>query len=219
MGLINLILASRSPRRAQLLAGANYDFAVFPPEDVEEEAPQYTDKPHRVVRANAERKARAVFEKIRGEEETFLFPHDKGEYTIPLILGCDTIACVPAPSRGEGVCEILGKPADRADAERMLRLLSGKEHFVLTGIAILVFRIGHCFSEHDKTTLVMDKLTDEQIESYLNSGEWQGKAGAFGYQDGNSWLHVVSGSESNIVGLPMELLDRVLDSIEHHPFF
>ena len=60
----------------------------------------------------------------------------------------------------------------------------------------------------------MDPLTDEMLESYLDSGKWEGKAGAFGYQDGNDWLHVISGTESNVVGLPMERLSEILKPAE-----
>ncbi|MEX1223661.1 MAG: Maf family protein, partial [Pirellulales bacterium] len=66
----------------------------------------------------------------------------------------------------------------------------------------------------DITTLVMDPLSDEQRDAYLASGDWEGKAGAFGYQDGLNWVHVVQGSESNVVGLPMELLARMLVTIQ-----
>jgi septum formation protein len=64
--------------------------------------------------------------------------------------------------------------------------------------------------EVDRTTLRMDSLTNKQLDDYLASGLWEGKAGAFGYQDGFDWLHVIEGSESNVVGLPMELLERML---------
>ena len=63
------------------------------------------------------------------------------------------------------------------------------------------------------TTLRMDHLTPEQLDDYLAGGQWEGKAGAFGYQDGLDWVHVVEGSESNVVGLPMELLAEMLASL------
>jgi len=64
------------------------------------------------------------------------------------------------------------------------------------------------------TTLVMERLTDAELENYLATGDWQGKAGAFGYQDGLDWVRVVSGSESNVVGLPLELLERMIANVD-----
>jgi len=72
---------------------------------------------------------------------------------------------------------------------------------------------GEPLVEVDRTTLRMDTLAPEQIDDYLATGLWEGKAGAFGYQDGFPWLHVVKGSESNVVGLPMELLARMLAKV------
>jgi septum formation protein len=66
----------------------------------------------------------------------------------------------------------------------------------------------------DVTRLVMDPISNEQLSEYLDTGAWEGKAGAFGYQDGLDWVHVIEGSESNVVGLPMELLAKMLASIE-----
>jgi septum formation protein len=66
----------------------------------------------------------------------------------------------------------------------------------------------------DVTRLVMDPISDAELDAYLETEQWEGKAGAFGYQDGLDWVHVVEGSESNVVGLPMELLARMLERIE-----
>jgi septum formation protein len=66
----------------------------------------------------------------------------------------------------------------------------------------------------DVTRLVMDPISDAELEAYLATEQWEGKAGAFGYQDGLDWVHVMEGSESNVVGLPMELLARMLETIE-----
>jgi septum formation protein len=130
-----------------------------------------------------------------------------------VIIGCDTIACVPVGD-GSGEYEILGKPIDRADARRMLHLLSGSEHLVISGLALIALPSGKEITASETTVLTMDRLSSATIEDYLESGRWQGKAGAFGYQDGIKWLHRKSGSVSNIVGLPMELLSHLLDELE-----
>jgi nucleoside triphosphate pyrophosphatase len=109
---------------------------------------------------------------------------------------------------------ILGKPRDEADARAMLTQLSGREHRVLTGICLWRLRDGEPLVRVAVTRLRMDGLTDMQLDDYLASGQWEGKAGAFGYQDRLGWVHIVEGSESNVVGLPMELLAEMLAEID-----
>ncbi len=120
------------------------------------------------------------------------------------ILGCDTVV----------ECEgrILGKPADREDARQMLRAQSGRLQRVLTGLCLWQMPQGWQQVRVAATTLRMDPLSPAQLEEYLASGQWEGKAGAFGYQDRLGWVHVLQGSESNVVGLPLELLAEMLDS-------
>ena len=199
MGLKTLILASQSPRRRSLLAESGRSFCVIPAEGVHEEAPRVSCGPAELVTRNALAKARAA---ARSGEALRLAP--------AVVIGCDTIACVPVPGGGGGY-EILGKPAGRADARRMLSLLSGSEHFVISGLALIDLPSGRERTASETTTLVMDRLDSETVEMYLESGAWEGKAGAFGYQDGIEWLRIKSGSPSNVVGLPMELLDRMLE--------
>ena len=201
MGLEYLILASQSPRRQALLAESGRLFSVVPAEGVSEESPRLCSDPQGLAIRNALAKARAVAGRLRGESQ----PH--------LVIGCDTIACVPAGGEG-GLYEILGKPVDRADARRMLSLLSGSDHLVISGLALIGVPSGREITSSETTELFMEKLADSVIDEYLESGKWKGKAGAFGYQDGIAWLHKKSGSTSNIVGLPMELLGRLLDGFE-----
>ena len=202
MGLNTLILASQSPRRRSLLAGTGRSFCVIPALGVPEEAPRESAEPAALAVRNALAKARAV---ARSADALRLAP--------AVVIGCDTIACVPGAA-GDGVCEILGKPADRADARRMLGLLSGSEHFVISGLALIELPLGRETVDSVVTTLAMDKLADSAIDAYLESGAWRGKAGAFGYQDGIPWLRILSGSASNVVGLPMERLTELLDELE-----
>jgi septum formation protein len=119
-----------------------------------------------------------------------------------LIVGCDTVA------ECRGI--ILGKPASREHAREMLQLLSGRDHHVYSGLCLWERPGNRTRVEVAVTKLVMDPLSPEQIEAYLESELWEGKAGAFGYQDGHDWVHVVLGSESNVVGLPLELLATML---------
>jgi nucleoside triphosphate pyrophosphatase len=119
-----------------------------------------------------------------------------------IVIGCDTVA--------ECGGQILGKPADREHARQMLELLRGEEHHVYSGLC-LWRRPGDTYDVRVAITkLRMSPLSDAELAAYLATNQWQGKAGAFGYQDGLDWVHIVEGSESNVVGLPMELLAQML---------
>ena len=186
-----IILASNSPRRRELMTQAGFCFQVLPA-DGNVETPYDPAKfasPAEFVSREALLKAQNVARRFPEEDL--------------VVIGCDTVA----------VCagEILGKPADRADAERMLRLLSGSEHEVISGLCLLNPAFpDETLVEPVVTRLVMDALSDEDLQAYLDSDQWQGKAGAFGYQDGIAWLHILSGTESNVVGLPIERLEEIL---------
>lgn len=122
-----------------------------------------------------------------------------------LIVACDTLV--------ECVGQVPGKPRDRAHARTMLELLSGREHHVYSGLCIWPQDGRQPRVEVARTTLRMDPLDEAQISEYLDSGQWEGKAGAFGYQDRVGWLHIVDGSESNVIGLPLELLAALLAQV------
>lgn len=186
---LRLILASRSPRRRELLLQAGYEFDVCPPEESVEPESSGSEDPAALVARLARRKAADVANRISSG----------------LILGCDTV--VECDGR------ILGKPQDRQHARQMLETLSGRQHRVLSGVCLLRQPEGKSLVRVDVTTLRMDRLSDRQIDDYLTGGAWAGKAGAFGYQDRLGWVHVVKGSESNVVGLPMELLAAMLQEM------
>jgi septum formation protein len=108
---------------------------------------------------------------------------------------------------------VLGKPVDRDDARRMLLMLRSRVHHVYSGVCLWRRPDDEMLTRVDVTKLRMDHRSDRELDSYLATDEWQGKAGAFGYQDQHDWLHVIRGSESNVVGLPMELLAAMLDEL------
>jgi septum formation protein len=91
-----------------------------------------------------------------------------------------------------------------------LKSLRGKIHRVLTGVCLWPVPSGKPRTALDITSLTMETLSDSQIEDYLDSGLWRGKAGAFGYQDGIDWVRIIQGSPSNVVGLPLELLEKMV---------
>jgi septum formation protein len=184
-----LILASRSPRRRELLAQAGCTFEVVPPSNPDEHPPEPGEDPSGYVARLAAAKAADVIGQIgRG-----------------LVLGCDTVA--------ECDGQILGKPETATDARNMLELLSGREHRVLTGLCLWNAPTSDPIIRVAITTLRMDPLTPHHIESYVASRQWEGKAGGFGYQDRLGWVHIIEGSASNVVGLPLELLAEMLNRL------
>ncbi len=188
-----LILASQSPRRRALLEEAGYEFEVCPPaEDAESDSG--------VEEAVAETVARLALQKAAS-----VAPGVPGG----LLLSCDTLA--------ECGGRVLGKPRDRQEAAQMLRWLSGQPHRVWTGVCLWRRPDDHKLLDYDCTELQMAAITDRQLDEYLESGQWEGKAGAFGYQDGLPWIEIVTGSASNVVGLPLELLERMIAKMESLP--
>ena len=185
-----LILASQSPRRCQLLEQAGFEFSVIvPDEDVERQVSSDLAPNEFVIEASFQ-KAKFVAQQVAAG----------------IILAADTIAHCDK--------QILGKPTSREDAKRMLLWMSGKRHEVMTGVC-LWHRPSDAFRKYlEITVLRMDTLDPVQLEAYLDTDGWQGKAGAFGYQDGLDWVHIESGLASNVVGLPVERLNDWIDDLE-----
>jgi septum formation protein len=187
-----LILASSSPRRRQLLKQAGLDFTVESAAIDERLQPDET--PAKYVQRLAVEKAQAVWERHRNDD-------DASDPT--LVLGADTAV----------VCDgqVLGKPADQADARWMLELLAGRTHQVLTGIAAVSAR--GLVSEVEITQVFFDLIDEEELIHYLMSGEPMDKAGAYGIQGyAARWIPRIEGCYFNVMGLPlartMELLAR-----------
>nr|VFJ61321.1 MAG: septum formation protein [Candidatus Kentron sp. FW] len=190
MSNLPIILASSSPRRRQLLLEAGYDFTIVPPRESAESGNPKGESAQRMVARLARQKAFDVVVRVGNG----------------IVLGCDTVA--------ECNGRILGKPSNMAHAREMLRLLQGTEHRVLSGLCLWEAGTERHAVEVAITRLAMEPLSDERIEAYLGTGQWQGKAGAFGYQDEHDWLRILAGSESNVVGLPLELLAEMLTRMD-----
>ena len=181
-----LLLASISPRRRELLTEKGYEFEVAEPPFDEPELPGAHVPPANYAESLAFFKARSVAK----------------AHPQHVILAADTIAVLDG--------EIIGKAGDRDDAYRILRAMSGTTHDVITGVALYAPQTGRRRIAHDVTTIRVHSLTDKQIADYLNTGEWIGKAGAYGIQDeGDKFVERVQGSFTNVVGLPMELIERL----------
>lgn len=178
-----IILASRSPRRAELLAAAGFEFEVLAA-DVDE-TPLDVEDPAEYVERLAIEKARAVLA---------LRPDAR-------VLGADTTVTIDG--------ELLGKPVDDQDARRMLRLLSGRPHVVHTGVAVASAR--GIQSGVDTTRVWFTVMTDEDISWYVATGEPVDRAGAYAIQGmASRFIPRIEGSYSNVVGLPVALVSSIL---------
>lgn len=187
---MNLILASKSPRRKEILENLGVKFEI-----ITCETDEHTDERDGVkyVREIAFRKGDAVRHLLEKEGK---FSADD------IILSSDTVVV-----SADG--EIMGKPKDRADAKRMILAFSGKPHFVISGIALIT--TGKTVVTSQSTTVYFDAVEEEDIERYLDSEEAYDKAGAYAIQGYASlWINGIEGDYFNVVGLPVKKLADTL---------
>ena len=183
-----IILASGSPRRREILSDLGAELKIITA-DLDESSDERD--PERLAEALAIKKGQAVYEKLLRDGSS--------DATLPIISADTVVFC-------EG--EIMGKPCDRADAERMLEKLSGKAHTVTTGICVI--SNGIPFSSYLTTRVFVDPLTDEEINAYIDTRDPFDKAGAYGIQ-GVFSKHIskIDGCYFNVVGLPINALSKL----------
>ena len=192
-----LILASASPRRRELLAQAGYRFEVQPSSVPESRRPG--EDAIRFATRLAREKA----------EEVFARRQAAGIAETAMVLGADTVVVCDA--------EVLGKPADAADAERMLLLLSGRTHHVVTGVAVVWGSSSPPAVEiaAELTQVTVQTLLPEEVSRYVATGEPMDKAGAYAIQGyAGRWIPRISGCYFNVVGLPLALVASLLEGAE-----
>jgi septum formation protein len=187
-----LILASASPRRAELLRQLKLNFTIVPSDATEISDGQLS--PRELCQINAHRKARAVAKKIPDA----------------LVLGADTLVFLGR--------EIFGKPRNLGEAKQMLAKLQGRTHQVVTGVSLICLRAHRERLFAVSTDVTFLPLTDAQISDYLSKINPLDKAGAYAIQEhGDKIVAEISGSYSNVVGLPTERLQQELKSLNHEP--
>ncbi len=187
-----IILASRSPRRAEILRAVGWEFEAIAA-DIDETRNESEDAVSYVKRL-AQTKAETIASKT----------------SAPLVLGADTVVVIDN--------EILGQPRDDEDARRMLRLLSGKWHEVLTGVALVrIPELPMVLIDHATTRVRFAAISEDEIDWYVSTGEPRGKAGAYGIQGRAAlFIEAIEGDYFNVVGLPVRLvleLSRRLKSL------
>jgi len=190
---MDIILASKSPRRRELMALVAPEFRVFPV-DVDEAAAGHKDPVKFAVEA-AVLKARAAAD---------AFPE-------AVVIGADTVVALEH--------RILGKPADRASARAMLELLSGRRHRVITGLAFMRRSEGRLLTGHELTYVTFRPLTNEMIEAYLDRNDYLDKAGAYAVQDiGDEFVRCLKGEFDNVVGFPVKKAAAMLERFQAPTF-
>ena len=181
-----IVLASASPRRLELLKQIGLEFSVFP-SDIDERI-DIDSTPEEAVQSLSFRKAVDVAGKLQNS---------------PLVIGADTIVFKDS---------ILGKPENEDHAFRMLKMLQGGWHEVITGITVIDSSNGNHLSGYEKTRVKMRKLSDGMISSYIHTGEPLDKAGAYGIQGmGALLVEKIEGCYFNVVGLPLLKLSLMLE--------
>ncbi|MGD8787834.1 MAG: Maf family protein [Phycisphaerales bacterium] len=186
----SFILASASPRRKQLLIEAGYEFTIVPP-DIDESA-----FPTSGIKASEYAEALAL---AKAKKNAHKYPNH-------LILGADTIVDFKG--------QIIGKPVDAEEAEQIIRKLFSAPHKVITGVAIVRLSDGMELNQSDSTTIYPKKLSPEQIEEHIKSESWRDKAGAYAIKEnGDEFIERIDGSLTNVMGLPMELLEQLLKKL------
>jgi len=189
-----LILASSSPRRAEILRNAGFDFAVVPAHVDETRRPN--ERPADYVRRLAEEKARTVARQLA--KDAF------GESSF--IIGADTVVVIDT--------EILGKPSSPTNAREMLRRLSGKTHEVYTGLAVLQGNDSAIRTAVETTRVTFAALSEKEIEDYIATGEPFDKSGAYAIQGrGGKFISRIEGCYFNVMGLPLARLYAMLHDL------
>jgi septum formation protein len=205
-----LVLASASPRRRELLAQAGFTFQVRPAHISED--PHPNEDPIAYVVRLAREKAQAVYSEpiLKGTGFSPYIGPAKGSWALApegtlTVLGADTTVTLDN--------HILGKPENPADAERMLRLLSGRTHRVITGVAVVTAARTEVAAE--VTAVRFLTLSEQEIADYVATGEPMDKAGAYAIQGRAArWIPRIEGCYFNVVGLPLALVSTLLDSLD-----
>ena len=188
-----IYLASQSPRRQELLKQIGVKYEMLAPEPVEDAESIEASHPNEKARDYVARVTLA-------KSEAALERHIERVLPWAPILCADTTVSLPSHLGGE----ILGKPFDAVDAERILKLLSGKTHQVLTAVALRISPTSEPVSIVQTSEVTFTKLSEDHIAKYIASGEPFGKAGAYGIQGlGSSLIESITGSYSGIMGLPL----------------
>lgn len=205
-----VILASQSPRRRELLAQLDLDYVICPAEGEEQSE---ATLPQEYVKDLATCKAEEIAGCLMVDGQKWMDKVAGSDWSVSnptLIIGADTVV-----ARGD---EILGKPVDEADAVRMLRMLQGATHQVYTGVSLLVVKEGHIVNQksfYEKTDVTFGPMEQQEIMDYVATKDPMDKAGAYGIQSGAAkFIQKINGDYNNVVGLPIQRLYQEIKNLD-----
>ena len=185
-----IVLASASPRRKDILIQAGYELIIEKSDVDESKFPTDAIEPYKYAEQLALAKAKDIAPK----------------YPDKIVLGADTIV--------DYDCTIIGKPANKKEAEEIVSKLFSKPHKVITGVALVRINDNTEIVTNDVTIVYPRKMSPEQIEEHLQSGTWKDKAGAYAIQEtGDKFVEKIEGSMTNVMGLPLELITKLLNKL------
>jgi len=183
---MQIVLASKSPRRIELLKEIGLKFETYTP-DFKEKPGQIDDDPAEIALFNALGKAQEASKRFKNA----------------IIIGVDTV--------GSSHGHILGKPKDREDSARLIRLISGTTHKVVSAVAVINTKSGRTLSATTETLITMEKMDEKEIQAYIDTGEGDDKAAAYAIQGkGSLFIQKIEGDYFNVVGLPIYTLKKLL---------
>ena len=183
---MQIVLASKSPRRIELLQELGLKFETYSP-DFKEREGEIDEDPAEIALHNALGKAQEAQKRFKNA----------------IIIGVDTV--------GSSHGHILGKPKDREDATRLIRLISGTTHKVVSAVAIINTKSGKIISATTETLITMDKMDEAEIQAYIDTGEGDDQAAAYAIQGkGSLFIKKIEGDYFNVVGLPIYTLKKLL---------
>ena len=189
---MKFILASKSPRRREILENLGISFEIVTADT--DETSEERD-PSRLVELLSARKGEAVWSRLLAEGR---------DLSETVVIASDTVVSVDG--------EILGKPRDEADAKRMLRKLSGRRHEVISGLALIGY--GKCGTAHEVTEVEFDEMDEETIDFYVREAKPYDKAGAYAIQGlASAWIKGIHGCYFNVVGLPVHRLNCLYEQL------
>jgi septum formation protein len=187
--MYRLILASQSPRRLELLQNAGFAVSVFPL------------KVSEILSENLNLQE-AIAALALHKAQTFLHEHNYLKPQRFLVVAGDTVVVLNG--------QVLGKPRTSTEAQHMLHQLSGRTHRVISGLALIALDSGREIARFDETLVTFRRLSDQEIASYVASGDPMDKAGSYGIQGAaRAFVERIEGSLTNVIGLPMELLHKI----------
>ncbi len=197
-----IILASQSPARAEVLKQVQLPFTVFPSEiDENDNETEFSADPEKFVLNISQKKAALVASQLQYKKKNYI------------VIGCDTVVIDPSHT-------IVGKPKDRDEAKIMLQTLSGKTHTVLTGCTILIYPDKVKYQTKVSTLVKFRIISEGEIRYYLETGEWQNRAGGYAIQGLGAFLiSKIQGDYFNVVGLPISWIWKILWNYYGEKFF